>query len=117
MSVIKTILFDGITPFNDVPVEDINKAWGDKKHVLVYKDDEFTGIAQPLGTRTLEYWQEHFQAFYDEQEQQEAEAAVQQEESQAQLDRIEANTASLKADIEQSAIDSYTLELMEYGLL
>ena len=36
---------------------------------------------------------------------------------ESQLDRIEANTASLKADIEQSAIDSYTLELMESGLL
>ena len=35
----------------------------------------------------------------------------------SQLDRIEANTASLKADIEQSAIDIYTLELMESGLL
>ena len=39
------------------------------------------------------------------------------ETEETQLDRIEANTASLKADIEQNAIDSFTLELLESGLL
>lgn len=86
---IKVILFDGITPFNDVEVEEINKAWGNKKHVLVYKDGEFTGIAQPLGSRTVEYWQEYFEKFYAEQELQKQESIS----SQEQLNTIEANTS------------------------
>lgn len=85
---VKVIDYDRKTQFNDVEVATINKAWGSTPYVLVYKDDEFTGIAQPKGMKSLEEWTTHFQAFYDEQEQAEAKA-------QSQLDTIEANTSYL----------------------
>lgn len=124
MATIKVIDFDGVTPFNDVPVEKINEAWKGEAHVLVYKDDEFTGIAQPKGIKTTEYWQEHFQAFYDEQEEAEKKAQEEAENQQSQLDRIESTltnvesgTSQLLTDIRTETIDQYTLELVEAGLL
>ena len=39
------------------------------------------------------------------------------ENQQSQLDRIESNTASLKVEIEQDAIDNFTMELVKNGLL
>ena len=88
MAKITVIDYDRKTQFNDVDVETINKAWGNKPYVLVYKDGEFAGIAQPKGQKTLEQWTEYFQNMFDEQERAEAQA-------QSQLDVIEANTTYL----------------------
>lgn len=88
MATVKVIDYDRKTQFNDVDVETINKAWGTKPYVLVYKDEEFCGIAQPKGNKTLEQWTEYFQNMFNEQEQAE-------EQAQSQLDVIEANTTYL----------------------
>ena len=87
MAKITVKLFDKKTQFNDVDVETINKAWGNTEYVLIYKDDEFTGIAQPKGGKSLEEWTTHFQKSFD--------AQAQAEEEQSQLDVIEANTSYL----------------------
>ena len=65
MPVITVKEFDGVTPFNEIPVQEVNRAWGNKAYVLVYADGVFTGFAQPKGNKTLEEWQEYFQSMYE----------------------------------------------------
>ena len=124
MAVITAKLYDGKTPFNNVPVEKINKAWGNVEHVLIYKDGEFAGIAEEKGLKSVEQWQEFYQNFYDEQEAQEAaakakeaEEAAKLTEQQEQLNRIENGTNQLLSDIRMEAIDEFTVELVESGIL
>ena len=113
MAKITVIDYDRQTQFNDVDVETINRAWGNKPYVLVYKDDVFAGIAQPKGNKTLADWEAYFQNMFDEQEQAEEKAKAEK----SQLDRIENGTTQLLAEIKAEAVDEYTLELMENGLL
>ena len=124
MAVITAKLYDGKTPFNNVPVEKINKAWGNVEHVLIYKDGEFAGIAEEKGLKSVEQWQEFYQNFYDEQDRaeeaakiKEAEEAAKLTEQQEQLNRIEQGTNQLLSDIRTEAVDEYTLELVESGVL
>ena len=53
-------LYDGKTPFNNVPVDKINAAWGNEPHVLIYVDGVFSGQACELGNWTLKQWQQYF---------------------------------------------------------
>lgn len=113
MAKITVKLFDKVTPFNDVDVETINKAWGNTEYVLVYKDNEFTGIAQPKGIKSLEEWQQYFQTFYDEQEEAEKKAQEEAEAQQTQLDRIENQTTKLVNDTSIQTQALYALAGME----
>lgn len=74
-------IYDRKTQFNEVPVSVINaeftRMWGDVPVVLVYNNDVFTGIAEPLGMRTLEEATAQYEASFAEQEAQ-AEAAKEQ---------------------------------------
>lgn len=97
---VKVILYDKKTQFNEVPVDIINNSWGDIEHALVYKDDKFTGIAQPLGTESLEYWQKYFEEYFTKQEENHQE----QESNKKTLDEI-------KETVIQT--DNYVLDLME----
>lgn len=105
MANVKVILYDGKTQFNDVPVSRINAAWGDEKYVLVYNNDVFSGIAQPMGLKSLEEWQQHFQQRFEEAEQDESQPS--------QLDRIEAAVNKTQQDI----VDEYTLQLIQEGII
>lgn len=64
-------IYDRKTPFNNIPITVINaefeRMWGDAPVVLVYKDGEFTGNAEPLGVRTLEEVEQQFTVMFEEQ--------------------------------------------------
>lgn len=66
-------LYDWKTPFNGITVEKINESWSKSwgygvDVVLIYKDDEFAGIAEPLGAFSIEQVVAKYQAIFDEQE-------------------------------------------------
>lgn len=102
MAKITVKLYDRKTQFNDVDVETINRVWGTTPYVLVYKDGEFSGIAQPKGMKSLEEWQAYFEAQEAENMANEAKASSEQ----SQLDTIEANTSYLvmMAEMESEAL-------------
>jgi len=71
--------YDWSTPFNGVPVSTINREFermfGTEAQIaLVYKDEKFTGIAEPwMGT--LEEAKEYYTALFEKREQEAIEAA------------------------------------------
>lgn len=97
---INVVLYDRKTQFNDVPVSKINEAWGDVDYILVYKDNEFTGIAQPLGIKTLEEWKTYFDKVFLDIEQEKED----QQKEKTMLEKINDTTIQT---------DSYVLDLME----
>ena len=65
-------LYDWKTPFNGVPVEKVHeswaKAWGTGADVvLIYRDGEFSGIAEPLGAYTIDQVVAKYQSIFEEQ--------------------------------------------------
>lgn len=74
-------LYDWGTPFNNVPAKTVNEAW-EKRYgygvdiALIYKDGEFSGVAEPLGAYTLDQTVAKYKTLFEEQEAQEAAAAA-----------------------------------------
>lgn len=68
--------YDRKTSFNGVPVSVINQSWPeDVPYILIYKDGEFTGYAEPWGL-TEQDAVEKYTKMFEEQVRQEAEAAA-----------------------------------------
>lgn len=115
-------IWNGKESINGISADEIKKSFGNKTLALFYNIEnvieriEDIDILRSVYNLTLEEYptnEDVCNGYLQALAKQEEEA----KEQANQLDRIEANTASLKADIEQSAIDSYTLELMESGVL
>jgi hypothetical protein len=100
MRTITVIDYDRVTQFNATPIEQINEHWGDVPYILVYADGEFTSMAQPKGSKTLEEWRVYFQNYYDEGDAQVAAEALKVSEESAEREAILMGLADLYELIE-----------------